>query len=83
MSIQTVLTCRVVDGNQALPLLDCERFGGVDAEADGLTLRVEGIEVDVSNYTERAVGGRVGKCGELFVREAASFLAPSVWRDGR
>ncbi|KAK0767697.1 hypothetical protein LTR75_018312, partial [Friedmanniomyces endolithicus] len=47
----------VVDSDEALPLLDGERFGGIDAQAYSLALGVEGVEVNVGDYTERA-GGR-------------------------
>jgi hypothetical protein len=37
-------------------LLDCEGLGGIDAKADGFALRVEGIEVDVSDDAEGCLG---------------------------
>jgi hypothetical protein len=40
----------VVDRYEALPLLHGEGLGGVEAEADGFALCVEGVKVDVGDY---------------------------------
>lgn len=47
MSVQTICARRVVDCYETLPLLDCEGFGRIDAQADGFALCVESIEVDM------------------------------------
>jgi hypothetical protein len=43
-------------------------------------LRVESVEVDVGDHTERAVGRGVGEGGEVFVCELAAAAATSVVR---
>lgn len=70
MSAQPVGSCRVVYGDQPLPLLDGERFRGIDAAADCFALCVEGVEVDVGNYAEGGLRGIGLKLLELLVRES-------------
>ena len=67
----------VVDGDEALPLLDGEGNGGIDAQAHRLALGVEGVEVDVGDDPERTGGRRVGEGGEVLVGEAG-FAAGAV-----
>ena len=50
VSIQSKGSSRIVDRYETLPLLHGEGFGGVEAEADGFALRVEGVKVDVGDY---------------------------------
>lgn len=69
VSAESERASRIVYCYEALPLLDCEGFSWIDAEADGLALRVEGVEIDVGNYAEgglRAVGFQLV---QLFVCE--------------
>ena len=75
MPAQSVRAGGVVDGDEALPLLDGEWFGGVDAEPHALALGVEGVEIDVGDDAQRAVGRGVGEGGEVLVRELAPAAA--------
>ena len=61
MSVQPVFTGRVVDGDQGLPLLDCEGDGGGKLQADLFALGVEGVVVYEGDAAERAVDGGLGK----------------------
>ena len=47
-----------------------EGFGRVDSETHGFALRVEGIEVDMCDYTERGLWAVRFELVELAVREA-------------
>jgi len=60
---------RVVDGDQALPLLDREGFARIDAEAHCFTLGVKGVEVDVGYYAEGASRRAGGEGREVLVGE--------------
>ena len=51
-------------------MLDCEREGGVDAEAHGLALGVEGVEVDVRDYAEGCGRAVAAELVQVFVGEA-------------
>jgi hypothetical protein len=50
VSVQPKGSSRVIYRYESLPLLHGEGFGGVEAEADGFALRVEGVKVDVGDY---------------------------------
>lgn len=50
---QAECTGWIIDGYNALPLLNCQRLILWKAEADRLTLCIEGIEIDMGNYPER------------------------------
>ena len=83
MPAQSIRAGRVVDGDEALPLLDGEWFGGIDAEPHALALGVEGVEVDVGDDAQRAVGRGVGEGGEVLVGELASAAAAGGVGGGR
>ncbi|KAF2681734.1 hypothetical protein K458DRAFT_78273 [Lentithecium fluviatile CBS 122367] len=70
MSTQPVCPCGIVYSDKALPLLDREWFRGVDAETHSLALRVEGVEVDVSDYAEGRLRAEGFELVELLVCEA-------------
>jgi hypothetical protein len=52
MPAQAKFARGVVDRYEALPLLNRERLGGIDTEANGFALRVKGIEVDMRNHAK-------------------------------
>lgn len=83
MSVESEASRRVVNGDETLPLLDRKWFGRVDAQADRLTLGVEGVEVDVCYHTQRAVGGGVGEGGEVLEGELGFPDLLAIWRDWR
>lgn len=60
---------RVIDGDEALPLLHGQRLVGGHAQANHLTLRVERIEVDVRDHAQRARGQEAGELGKMPERE--------------
>lgn len=55
MTVETESARRVVDRYEALPLLDCEGFCRVDAEAHSFTLGVECIEIYMRDHSERCL----------------------------
>ena len=69
MAAEAVGPGGVVYGDEALPLLDGEGFRGVDAQADGFALGVEGVEVDMCDYAEGRLRGVCFQLGEVFVCE--------------
>lgn len=75
VSAETVGSRGVVDGDEALPLLYGERLVGGDLEAYHFALRVEGVEVNVRDDAERAVGGIVGEGGKVLEGEFAAAFA--------
>ena len=56
---------------------------GIDAEPHALALGVEGVEVDVGDDAQRAVGRGVGEGGEVLVGELASAAAAGGVGGGR
>ena len=75
MPAQSIRAGGVVDGDEALPLLHRQWLRGVDAEPHALALGVEGVEVDVGDDAQRAVGRGVGEGGEVLVCELAPAAA--------
>jgi hypothetical protein len=49
MSIEAESSCRIVDCDETLPLLNGKRLIRRDIQANHLALSVEGIEVDVGD----------------------------------
>lgn len=72
MSRQSIRSRRIIDSDESLPLLDCERLIAGDVQAHHFALRVKGIEVDVRDDAERAGRGGLREGGEVFVREFAA-----------
>jgi len=79
VSVQPKRSSRIVDRYEALPLLHGEGFGGVEAEADGFALRVEGVKVDVGDYAERTCWRSLREGGEVFVCVFAASWQACCW----
>lgn len=83
MAIQAKLAGWVVDGNQALPLLNSEWLIQGYGQANHLTLGIKGIEIDVCDDSKRTCGAGEGKLSEVFVGEGRLSAAARVRREDR
>jgi hypothetical protein len=63
--------------------LYCEREGGIEAEAHGFALRVEGVEVDVCDYAEGRCCAVGSELREMFVGKLGFGVSARGVREGR